>query len=90
MASFIRGIFTFKDSISPSYVNLKNPRYLEMDGLYYSGFLIVNYLRKNKDLLFNNLIDSNEDIVFSIFYEKQDTIKVIKDLTFNKFLNIVV
>ena len=83
MASFIRGIFTFKDSISPSYVNLKNPRYLEMDGLYYSGFLIVNYLRENKDLLFNNLIDSNEDIVFSIFYEKQDTIKVIKDLTFN-------
>ena len=83
MASFIRGIFTFKDSISPSYVNLKNPRYLEMDGLYYSGFLIVNYLIKNKDLLFNNLIDSNEDIFFSIFYEKQDTIKVIKDLTFN-------
>ena len=83
MASFIRGIFTFKDSISPSYVNLKNPRYLEMDGLYYSGFLIVNYLRENNDLLFNNLIDSNEDIVLSIFYEKQDTIKVIKDLTFN-------
>ena len=83
MASFIRGIFTFKDKISPSYISFKNPRFLEMDGLLYSGFLIVNYLRENNDLIFNNLIDSNEDIILSLFYEKQDTIKVIKDLTFN-------
>ena len=51
MASFIRGIFTFKDKISPSYISFKNPRFLEMDGLLYSGFLIVNYLRENNDLL---------------------------------------
>ena len=83
MASFMRGIFTFKDKISPSYISLKNPRHIEIDGLFYSGFLIVNYLRENEELLFSNIIDNNEDVIISLFYEKQDTIKVIKDLTFN-------
>ena len=83
MASYIRGIFYFKDRISPSYINLKNPKYIEIDGLFYSGFIIVNYLRENQDLILKNIIDNNEDVIISIFYEKQDTVKVIKDLTYN-------
>ena len=83
MISFMRGIFSFKDSLSPSYINLKNPKYIEIDGLFYSGFIIVNYSRENNELIFKNIIDNNEDVVISMFYERQDTIKVIKDLTFN-------
>ena len=80
MISFMRGIFSFKDSLSPSYINLKNPKYIEIDGLFYSGFIIVNYSRENNELIFKNIIDNNEDVVISMFYERQDTIKVIKDL----------
>lgn len=77
------GMFNKKDYISPSYINLNNPKYLEIDGLYYSGIIIVDYLREQNDLILKNLIETNEDIYISVYYEKQDTYKVIKDLTYN-------
>ncbi len=81
--NYIEGIFRKKDYISPSYINLKNPRYIEIEGTYYSCLLIVDYLREQNELIFKNLIETNENIYISIYYEKQDTYKVIKDLTYN-------
>lgn len=81
--SYIGGIFNKKDYLSPSYINLNNPKYIEIDGIYYSGLIIVDYLREQNDLIFKKIIDSNEDLIISIFYEKQDSYKVIKDLTYN-------
>ena len=40
-------------------------------------------MREQNEILFKNLVETNEDIYFSIYYEKQDTYKVIKDLTYN-------
>ena len=51
--------------------------------MFYSGLLIVNYVREQEDLILKNIIDSNINLYLSIFYEKQDTYKVIKDLTYN-------
>ena len=31
------GFFDEKDFISPSYINLNNPRFLEIDDYFYSG-----------------------------------------------------
>ena len=81
--NYIGGIFKKIDYISPSYINLNNPKYIEIDGLYYSNLIIVDYLREQNDLIFKNLIETNENVYMSIFYEKQDTYKVIKDLTYN-------
>ena len=81
--SYIGGIFNKKDYLSPSYINLNNPKYIEIDGIYYSGLIIVDYLREQNDLILKKVIDSNEDLIISIFYEKQDSYKVIKDLTYN-------
>ena len=81
--NYLGGIFTKKDYLSPSYINLSNPKYIEIDGMYYSGLLIVNYLREQDDLILKSIIDSNTNIYISMFYEKQDTYKVIKDLTYN-------
>jgi len=77
------GIFTKKDYLSPSYINLNNPKYIEIDGIYYSCFFIVDYLREQNDLIFKSIIETNENVYLSIYYEKQDTYKVIKDLTYN-------
>ncbi len=76
-------MFNKKDYLSPSYINLNNPKYIEIDGTYYSSLLIVNYIREQDDLIFQNIIDTDENIYISIYYEKQDTYKVIKDLTYN-------
>ena len=78
--SYIGGTFSNKDYLSPSYINLNNPKYIEIDGIYYSSLLIVNYVREQNDLIFQNIIDTDENIYISIYYEKQDTYKVIKDL----------
>ena len=51
--------------------------------MYYSGLLIVNYIREQDDLLLKSIIDSNINIYLSMYYEKQDNYKVIKDLTYN-------
>ena len=56
---FINGIFSKKDSISPAYINMQNPKYFEVDNLYYSSLIVVNYYREQTDLLLKNLIETN-------------------------------
>jgi len=79
----IQGIFTKKDEIAPAYINTKNPRYVEVDNIYYSGIIIVNYNRENSDLVLRKIIDTNLNMNISIFYEKQDSYKIIRDLTYH-------
>ena len=81
--NFLSGIISKKDLISPAYINMKNPKYLEIDNLYYSSLLVVNYYREQSDLLLKNLIETNINMNISIFYEKQDSYKTIKDLTYH-------
>ena len=83
MESYKEGTISKLDQISPSYINLKDPRVIEIDGVYYSCLLIVDYIREQSDLIYKNIIETNENIYISIYYEKQDTYKVIKDLTYN-------
>ena len=56
---------------------------MEINNIYYSGLLVVNYNREYSDLILKNLIDSNLNINISMFYEKEDQYKIIKDLTYH-------
>ena len=80
---FLKGIFNNKDLISPAYINLTNPKYIEIDNIYYSGIIIVNYYREYDDLILKKIIDTNINMNISIFYEKQDNYKTIRDLTYH-------
>ncbi len=51
--------------------------------MYYSTLIITNYFREQTDLLLKSLIDANINLNISIFYEKQDTYKTIRDLTYH-------
>ena len=62
---------------------MQNPKYLEIDNLFYSSLLVVNYYREQTDLILKNLIETNINMNISIFYEKQDSYKTIKDLTYH-------
>ena len=81
--NFLAGTYADKDLLSPSYINLSNPKYFEMDGEYYSTLIITDYSREYFDLLLKNIIDTNININISFFYEKQDKYKTIKDLTYH-------
>ena len=79
----IDGVFTQKDEISPSYINLENPKFIEIDNIFYSGIIIVNYYREYNDLILRKILDSNLNMNISIFYEKQDPYKIIRNLTYH-------
>lgn len=68
--------------MSPSYINIST-KYIELDDIYCASILVVDYYREQKDLIFKQLIDTNVDINISIFYERQNPNKIIKDLTYN-------
>ena len=80
---FKEGVFSDIDKISPAYINLQNPKYIEIDNLYYAGLIVVNYYREQTDLLLKTLIETNINMNISIFYERQDAYKTIKDLTYH-------
>jgi len=77
------GALNIKDKISPAYINLKNPKYIEIDNMYYSGLIVVNYYREQEELILKSLIETNINMNISIFYEKQDQYSTIKDLTYH-------
>lgn len=79
---FFKGTINLKDKIAPSYINTINPKYIEINGKYYAGLLIVDYYREYNEIIFRNLINSNVNLNISVFYEKQDSYKTIKDLTY--------
>ena len=77
------GNFKNIDYISPTYINLNNPKYLEMEDYFYSGIIIVNYAREQDDLILKSLIEANINMNISMFYEKGDTIKALKEISYN-------
>lgn len=79
----MEGAISDKDEIAPTYINLENPKYIEIDNLYYGGLIVVNYYREQTDILLKTLIETNINMNLSIFYEKQDSYKTIKDLTYH-------
>ena len=56
---------------------------MEIDDVYFSGLIINNYNREYEDLILKNLIDTNINMNISVFYERQDTIKTIRELTYH-------
>lgn len=71
------------DEFCPTYINLNNSKYIEIDEIYYSGIIINNYNREYEELILKDLINSNLNINISMFYEKKDTNKIIKELTYH-------
>ena len=45
--------------------------------------IVVNYYREQTDIILKTLIETNINMNISIFYEKQDSYKTIKDLTYH-------
>ena len=77
------GITKLEEEIYPAYINLKNSKYIEIDNLYYAGLICIDYYREQTDLILKTLIETNINMNISIFYEKQDSYKTIKELTYH-------
>jgi hypothetical protein len=63
---FFQGTFSSKDYLSPSYINISNPKFIEIDNTYYSTLIITNYFREQTDLILKSIIDTNINLNISI------------------------
>lgn len=68
---------------NPLYINLTNPKYIEIDGMFFSSLLIINYNRIFQELIFKNILETNENILISIYIEKNNQYKIIKEIARN-------
>jgi hypothetical protein len=68
---------------NPLYINLINPQYIEIDGMFFSSLLIINYNRIFQELIFKNILEINENILISIYIEKNNQYKIIKEIARN-------
>lgn len=75
--------FDWLDSILPDTINFSNPRYFEMDTFFYSGLIIVNYPKEQRVNWISPLISLDFNVDISIFYEKLDSSKVIREITYH-------
>lgn len=71
------------DKVCSSYIDFRNPKYVEIDGIYYSSILVVNYSREMESLFLNKIISLDIDVQISMYYEKKNSYEVIKELTYN-------
>lgn len=70
------------DCILPDAVDFSNPRYLVMDGMFFSGLIVTNYAVKQNIGWILPLFNLEFDVNISMFYEKLNSFKVIKELTY--------
>ena len=82
MEELLKGSIETKDKLAPTYIDNTNPKYLNIENRYYSGIIVIDYYREYDEIIFKNLINCNLNMKISVFYEKQDTYKTIKSLTY--------
>jgi hypothetical protein len=67
----------------PGFVDNTNFKHVNVDGKYISTICIVSYPKKMAFLEFMNSLPKDIQFDMSIFVQKQDTMKVLKELTYN-------
>lgn len=71
------------DEIYPTIIDFRNPKLIQIDDRYIACLLITNYSREMEGAFLNKIFSLDIDLQISMFYEKQNTYDVIKELTYN-------
>jgi len=78
-----KGRKTIEDIIMPDAIDFRNPMYLIADSTYISGLIVTNYLRTQDIGWIEPLFNLDIDVDISMFYEKLDSAKIIRELTYH-------
>ena len=70
------------DCILPSAIDFTNPLYFCMDDMYFSGIIVTNYATTQRMGWLLPLFNLDFDVDISMFYEKLNSTKVIRELTY--------
>ena len=70
------------DCILPASIDFNNPSFWVIDDVYFSGLIVTNYSTKQNMGWILPLFNLDFDVDISMFYEKLDSPKVIRELTY--------
>ena len=85
MGLIAKNCFTAKEKIKeifPLYLDTTNPKFLLLDNIYVSSFLVVNYNKEMDGGFLDKILSLGVDLTLSMFYEKQNSNEVIKKITY--------
>ena len=68
------------DNICSSYMDLSNPKYIIIDDLYFSSLIVINYSHEMEPLFLDRILSLDVNANLSMYYLKQNTYDVIKEL----------
>ena len=71
------------DEVFPTIIDLRNPKLIEIDGKFLASLIVTNYSREMEGIFLDKVLSLDMDLQISMFYEKQNTYDVIKELTYN-------
>lgn len=72
-----------KDSIYPSYVDNTDFRYIKLDDKYIASIIIYDFPKYNTFLSIIESIPKDIEYTMAIYIKKQDTYKILKELTYS-------
>ncbi len=71
------------DKICSSFVDFSNPKYACIDGIYFGALLVINYQREMEKLFLDRIMSLDVDAQITLYYDKQNSYEVIKELTYS-------
>lgn len=72
-----------KDSIYPSYIDNTDFRYIKLDDKYIASIIIYDFPKYNTFLSIIESIPRDIEYTMAIYIKKQDTYKILKELTYS-------
>ena len=69
--------------IYPSYFEDKNPNFLKVNDKYVTSLVITDFPKEVPPAFFYNVFSQEVDLLFSMFYEKQNSSEVLKRITYS-------
>lgn len=69
--------------IYPSYFEDKNPNFLKINDEYVTSLIVTDFPKEVPPAFFNNVFSQEVNLIFSLFYEKQISSEVIKNITYS-------
>ncbi len=68
--------------VCSSYIDFQNPQHVVIDGLFAGSLLVTNYSREMESLFLDKILSLDIDLNISMYYQKQNSYEVIKELTY--------
>lgn len=70
------------DKICSSYLSFQNPKFAEIDGIYFSSLFVIHFTREMESEFLKSILALDLNVQISMFYDKRNSYEIMKELTY--------